>query len=162
MGVMEKSFDKIRKAAKRGDAEAQYRLGLMHSKGEGAPRDKEEAKRLLQEAADRGHSLAQDKIEDIEEAEKAIDAFWKSYHEHSRWFGSDDTPAKRHEIESSMVEEAQVVTGNLDDNAIYTYVHRKNETVGREEDVHIIKRWAGALAIKDETGKVVSWMPLPG
>ena len=44
---------------RRSDSEAQYRLGTMHHKGEGGPKDPAEARRLLGLAAAQGHAEAQ-------------------------------------------------------------------------------------------------------
>ena len=36
-GVMQDNLDALRRAAKQGDAEAQFSLGLMYDNGEGVP-----------------------------------------------------------------------------------------------------------------------------
>ena len=45
--------------AERGDAEAQYRIGLMHEFGKGYPRDMQQALGWLRKAATQGHEAAQ-------------------------------------------------------------------------------------------------------
>ncbi|MGI9229087.1 MAG: tetratricopeptide repeat protein, partial [Gammaproteobacteria bacterium] len=49
----------IHKAAKRGDADAQFGLGVMHYVGEGAPQNYVEAARWYRLAAEQGHADAQ-------------------------------------------------------------------------------------------------------
>ena len=46
-------------AAEQGDAEAQYRLGLMYDKGQGISRDLKEAFRWYSLAAEKGHAEAE-------------------------------------------------------------------------------------------------------
>ncbi len=48
-----------RKAAERGDAEAQYRMGTIYLTGRGVTRDVTEAIRWWRDAAERGHARAQ-------------------------------------------------------------------------------------------------------
>ena len=48
-----------RKAADRGDADAQFNLGTMYDQGEGVKQDFGEAARLFREAADQGDANAQ-------------------------------------------------------------------------------------------------------
>jgi hypothetical protein len=50
-------------AAKQGDAEAQYRLGVVYDKGLGVKKDKREAVRWYRKAASQGHTKAQDSLE---------------------------------------------------------------------------------------------------
>jgi hypothetical protein len=45
--------------AERGDVEAQFRLGEMHSRGQGVPRDEAGAVKWYRMAADQGHAGAQ-------------------------------------------------------------------------------------------------------
>lgn len=45
--------------ANKGNAEAQYNLGIMHRAGRGVPRDINEAKKWYLLAAEQGHALAQ-------------------------------------------------------------------------------------------------------
>ena len=52
-------IEEIRKAVEQGHAEAQYRLGLMYSFGQGAPQDSREAAKLIRKAAEQGHAEAQ-------------------------------------------------------------------------------------------------------
>ena len=49
----------FRRAAERGHAEAQYRLGLMYLNGQGVRQAYDASARWLREAADQGHALAQ-------------------------------------------------------------------------------------------------------
>ncbi len=46
-------------AAEQGDAEAQFKLGVMYEEGEGVPQDDEEAVKWLRLAAEQGHADAQ-------------------------------------------------------------------------------------------------------
>ena len=46
-------------AARRGDMDGQYRLGVMHFSGEGTPEDPQQAVKWVGRAADQGHSDAQ-------------------------------------------------------------------------------------------------------
>lgn len=50
-------------AAKQGDAEAQYRLGVLYDKGVVVKKDKREAVRWYRKAASQGHAKAQDSLE---------------------------------------------------------------------------------------------------
>lgn len=49
----------IRRAAKRGDAEAQFNLGLMYAEGRGVREDAREAVRWFRRAAEQDHARAQ-------------------------------------------------------------------------------------------------------
>ncbi len=51
--------DSIQTAAERGDAFAQYSLGVVYANGEGVPEDDVEAIRWFQAAAEQGDALAQ-------------------------------------------------------------------------------------------------------
>ncbi|RYE68509.1 MAG: sel1 repeat family protein, partial [Oxalobacteraceae bacterium] len=53
------AFPLLSRFAQQGDAEAQYRLGLMHINGEGTPQDTRRAVRLLTRAADQNNASAQ-------------------------------------------------------------------------------------------------------
>ena len=49
----------MKEAAEQGDAEAQYRLGLAHAEGKGAPQDHRAAAKWYRLAAEQGHAGAQ-------------------------------------------------------------------------------------------------------
>ena len=49
----------VKAAAERGSAEAQYKLGLAHRKGEGVKKDAAEALKWMQKAAEQGLADAQ-------------------------------------------------------------------------------------------------------
>ena len=49
-------------AAKKGHAAAQYRLGVLYSRGRGVPLDLDEAKRWLRSAAEQHHEKAREKL----------------------------------------------------------------------------------------------------
>ena len=49
-------------AEQRGDAEAQYRMGLLYSSGSGVLRDKREAVKWYRMAAQQGHASAQERL----------------------------------------------------------------------------------------------------
>ena len=49
----------VRAAAEKGSAEAQYKLGLAHRKGEGVKKDAAEALKWMQKAAEQGLADAQ-------------------------------------------------------------------------------------------------------
>lgn len=52
-------IDEWRKAAKQGNAEAQFNLGLCYTKGEGVAKDEVEAAKLYRKAAEQGNIPAQ-------------------------------------------------------------------------------------------------------
>lgn len=52
-------LDALRTKAEAGDAEAQYHLGMMFARGDGAPRDEAAAAEWLRQAAEGGHAEAQ-------------------------------------------------------------------------------------------------------
>lgn len=52
----------FRPRAERGDAQAQYHLGLMYEKGHGVAKDKERMRTWYQRAAQGGHAKAQYKV----------------------------------------------------------------------------------------------------
>lgn len=54
-------------AAKQGDAEAQYRLGAMYSRGVGVRKDTAEAMKWYRRAASRGHAKARESLEYVYE-----------------------------------------------------------------------------------------------
>ena len=49
----------FRKAAERGDADAQFMLGTFYENGEGVPQDYAEAVKWLRKAAEQGHAEAE-------------------------------------------------------------------------------------------------------
>jgi hypothetical protein len=55
-------FDSKLKAAEQGDAEAQWRLGLMYEFGEGVAQDYAEARRWYRKAAEQGNADAQNSL----------------------------------------------------------------------------------------------------
>jgi|TARA_B110000967_G_scaffold6241_1_gene6254 TPR repeat protein len=52
-------FDETMAAAKQGDADAQFNLGIMYDIGEGVPENNAEAVKWYRKAADQGHAKAQ-------------------------------------------------------------------------------------------------------
>jgi len=55
-------FKKYLKAAEKGDAEAQFKLGVMYDKGQGVPQDDAEAVKWYRKAAEQGDADAQFKL----------------------------------------------------------------------------------------------------
>ena len=53
------ALKEFKKAAEKGDATAQYNLGLMYAKGKGVPQDDAQAVGLWQKAAEQGHVSSQ-------------------------------------------------------------------------------------------------------
>ena len=53
------NLDTVRQAAERGDATAQFNLGVMYANGEGVPQDDAEAVQWYRLAAEQGHAEAQ-------------------------------------------------------------------------------------------------------
>lgn len=58
----EEAFEYYLKAARQGDAEAQYNLGVCYRKGYGVEKDLTEAVKWLRKAADQGFAEAQDML----------------------------------------------------------------------------------------------------
>src|SRR6185437_7058483 len=58
-GDYQRAFTQWSEAANRGDAEAQYDLGVLYAKGLGVSRDMSEAMRWYRTAAERGNMQAQ-------------------------------------------------------------------------------------------------------
>jgi hypothetical protein len=61
-GTRTESAASLRKAAERGDAEAQYKLGLAYFEGEGVRQDQTEAVKWFRKAAEQGHANAQSNL----------------------------------------------------------------------------------------------------
>jgi TPR repeat protein len=61
-GQYEEALSAWTALAERGNATAQYRLGLMHAAGQGTRKDEDEATRWLRQAALQGHTAAQAKL----------------------------------------------------------------------------------------------------
>ena len=61
----EGSFEYYLKAAKQGDAEAQYNLGVCYRNGYGVEKNPAEAVKWLRKAADQGDAQAQAILEDL-------------------------------------------------------------------------------------------------
>ena len=55
-------------AAKQGNVDAQYELGVMHSNGNFVEKDLEEAVKWFRKAADKGHKKAEEELDSIMEA----------------------------------------------------------------------------------------------
>jgi hypothetical protein len=65
--ITRQSLENTMNAAKQGDAEAQYRLGTMYSKGVGVRKDTAEAMKWYRRAASRGHAKAKENLEYVYE-----------------------------------------------------------------------------------------------
>ena len=52
-------YERLRRAADQGNADAQFNLGVMYAEGRGVPRDDAEAARWYRCAADQGEAAAQ-------------------------------------------------------------------------------------------------------
>lgn len=61
--VTEDQIARWRKEAKAGDPDAQYNLAYIYENGLGVPKDEAKALELYQQAADQGHSEAQNNID---------------------------------------------------------------------------------------------------
>ena len=59
---LDSSLAELKQKAMEGDAGAQFRVGLMHSTGEGMIQDQAEAARWYRAAAEQGHALAQNNL----------------------------------------------------------------------------------------------------
>ena len=60
--------------ARNGDSDAQYNVGIKYLKGQGVKQDPVQARRWLQQADDAGHEGAKDKLERLENQQKAFTA----------------------------------------------------------------------------------------
>lgn len=65
--VSPENIEKVIQEAKAGDADAQYRLGVMHAKGIGVSKDRQESLRWYRRAAGQGHAKAREALEIIYE-----------------------------------------------------------------------------------------------
>ena len=72
------------KAAAQGDAEAQYNLGVMHAKGQGARKDYARARELWEKAAAQGHSLAQYNLGVMYNNGEGV---WRDLKKAREWYG---------------------------------------------------------------------------
>ena len=61
-GVYSPAFTLVEKLAEQGDAKAQYNLGLMYDKGDGAPQDYKAAIKWYTKSAEQGHAKAQNNL----------------------------------------------------------------------------------------------------
>lgn len=59
MASAQSTYKQYIKAAKKGDADAQYRIGSCYSKGSGVERDEEKAVSWWRKAAEQGHAISQ-------------------------------------------------------------------------------------------------------
>ena len=64
--VARKSFQEAKIKAEKGDAAAQFALGLMYAEGRGVPKDEAEAYKWYLLAGAMGHKAAKDRISEIE------------------------------------------------------------------------------------------------
>lgn len=60
MQVDRRTMAWFRKAAKHGDADAQYLIGLLYNRGEGVPKNNKRAKSWMRKAAKNGLSKARE------------------------------------------------------------------------------------------------------
>jgi hypothetical protein len=65
--ISRESLENIMKAANQGNAEAQYRLGVLYAKGMGVKKDRREAYKWYRKAASQGHARAQEAMELVHE-----------------------------------------------------------------------------------------------
>ena len=68
--VAKEAAEKLRRAAEQGDAEAQFKLGLMYKEGKGVPCDFEKAAELINKAAAQNYVEAKNFLARIEEENK--------------------------------------------------------------------------------------------
>jgi len=61
-GITSGEFAKTKEKAEKGDAVAQYNLGLCYANGIGVPKDKVEASLWYRKSAEQGHDLAQNNL----------------------------------------------------------------------------------------------------
>ncbi len=61
-GDYDTALKEFRLAAEQGDAQAQFKLGVMYDEGQGVAQDYEEAARWFRLAAEQGHALAQNNL----------------------------------------------------------------------------------------------------
>ena len=61
-GYFELAFRAFRIEASQGNVEARYLMGLMYAKGEGVPKDHEDAALSFRQAAEKGHAKAQARL----------------------------------------------------------------------------------------------------
>ncbi len=57
--AVEPDIEQLRKKAEAGDAKAQYKIGFLYGRGDGVPKDYQEAAKWWGLAADQGHADAQ-------------------------------------------------------------------------------------------------------
>ncbi len=65
--IPQENPEKTLQAAKEGNAEAQYKLGVMYSRGVGVKKDTEQSVRWYRRAASQGHAKAQEALEFVYE-----------------------------------------------------------------------------------------------
>jgi TPR repeat protein len=61
-GNFDVALKKLRPVAEQGNADAQFRLGLMYREGKGVPQDDKQATAWLSKAAEQGHVEAQENL----------------------------------------------------------------------------------------------------
>jgi TPR repeat protein len=66
------ALKRLRRAADRGDADAQSALGVLYANGEGVPQDEAEAAKWFRRAADQGHAVAQSNLGAMYAAGKGV------------------------------------------------------------------------------------------
>jgi hypothetical protein len=69
--VVQKTIEFQKKRAAEGSPSAQYELGLRYLNGDGLEKDEKEGRKLLEESAKNGSSLAKKKIEELDERQKS-------------------------------------------------------------------------------------------
>jgi hypothetical protein len=78
----ETALRELRPLAEAGDAEAQYKLGVMYASGEGVPKDYREAARWYRKAAEQGHADAQTILGNLYQYGRGVP---QDYREAVRW-----------------------------------------------------------------------------
>lgn len=61
--ITEEMVEKLQREAQAGDPDAQYNLAYMYENGLGVPKNEAKALELYQQAADQGHSEAQNNLD---------------------------------------------------------------------------------------------------
>ncbi|TAK60995.1 SEL1-like repeat protein [Methylobacter sp.] len=61
--VTEDKVAQLQREAQAGDPDAQYNLAYMYENGKGVPKNEAKALKLYQQAADQGHSAAQNNLD---------------------------------------------------------------------------------------------------
>jgi TPR repeat protein len=109
-GDMAAALEKLKPHAEQGNAEAQFRLGLIYREGKGVAQDDKQATDWLNKAAEQGHVEAQENLGLSYAKGLGVEPDWVQA---DKWFGIAAASGKESAIKNQQVVEVHMQPENI-------------------------------------------------